>query len=48
MAELDGKIAELGQDFGPVMLYLQGFCLIMAQLGYFLLGFCLIMATAVQ
>ena len=30
-----GKIAELGQDFGPVGLYLQGFCLIRAQLAYF-------------
>ena len=27
MAELDRKFAELGQDFGPVRLYLQGFCL---------------------
>ena len=35
LAELDGKIAELSQDFGPVRLYLQGFCLILAQLGYF-------------
>ena len=34
MAELDRKIAELGKDFGPVRLYLQGFCLILAQLAY--------------
>jgi len=27
LAELDGKITELGQDFGPVRLYFQGFCL---------------------
>ena len=35
MAELDRKIAELGQDFGPVRQYLQGFCLILAQLANF-------------
>ena len=29
------KTAELGQDFGPVRLYLQSFCLIRAQLAYF-------------
>ena len=34
MAELYGKIAELGQEFGPVKLYLQLFCLILAELGY--------------
>ena len=35
MAELDRKIAELGQDFGQVRVYLQGFCLTLAQLAYF-------------
>ena len=35
LPELDRKIAELGQDSGPVKLYLQGFCLIRAQLAYF-------------
>ena len=39
MAELDRKFAELGQDFGPVRLYLLGFCLILAQFAYFSIVF---------
>ena len=39
LAELDRKFAELGQDFGPVRLYLQGFCLILAQFAYFSIVF---------
>ena len=35
LAELDGKIAELGQHFGSIRLHVQGFCLILAKLGYF-------------
>ena len=39
MSELARKIAELGQDFGPVRLHWQGFCLILAQFANFFLVF---------
>ena len=32
-------LAELGQDFGQVRVYLQGFCLILAQFAYFSIVF---------
>ena len=41
MAELDREIAELGQDFDQVRLYLLGFCLNWAQLAYFCMVFAL-------
>ena len=33
-SELEEDIAELGQDFDPIRLYLQGFCLIFTHLDY--------------
>ena len=36
LAELDRKFAELGEDFGPVRLYLQGFLLDLSSVSLFL------------